>query len=512
MKILDISSSRSQRGQTMIAGMGLMLVSASVIFMLFNSNRAVTEKINLVNAADAVAYSGALVASRELNFMAYTNRTMIANEVAIGHMVSFQSEISLVEDVFSGGLRGLGSQGIIAIFDAILGIVGSNVASVAQAWGQGMRAVAGTYILSVDATNALYNDFQEEEYSALIGDGPNGSIVDVTMQQVAQKYVKNTDVTILVNDASSIDSLIGTGLDSDLSAKMELAKAGATKEFCYLIMFASPGDSGGGGGATDTSIDASLRGYCNDRGQPLPDGAFTKPLADSGVLMDLVQRSAETAKSADWITDRNLSYSPVFTLGNNVARSGETKLEWDSVDDQYNWVAEDKVKSTNWLKDIIAGVDAEGSGDAKSAASFINGAAPWAEDAIGTLLSTFGWCDDIDCDAVKNGEYKGIQKYATINPLISQATIRVVLTQTANCNDTIGRDDITGAKNAKWHDDQTRYDTNCGSKPLTAYSAAQVYYDVPGCDDPSCTGFDKSKIISTQANLFNPFWQARLAP
>ena len=77
-------NNKKNSGQALIAGMALLAIAGIMFFFIFNSGRAVNEKINLVNAADAAAYSGAQIAARQLNFMAYTNRVMIANEVAIG--------------------------------------------------------------------------------------------------------------------------------------------------------------------------------------------------------------------------------------------------------------------------------------------------------------------------------------------------------------------------------------------------------------------------------------------
>lgn len=497
---MNYTSSRYKlSGQAMIAGMGLMAVTAAVIFMLFNSNRAVTEKINLVNAADATAYSGALVASRELNFMAYTNRTMIANEVAIGHMVSYQSEVSLVTNVFSGNITGVGPNIVLGLFNAALGLVGTDVAGVFQAWEQGMKVIAGTYIVSTDATNALYGNFQNEEYEALLGTGPKGSIVDEAMLQVAQAYVQNPDVQILVNDSSAIDALIASGsVDLEMASKLEQAK-NSTKEFCYLVMFAAAGDPDAVA-ADEDSTNTALRSHCD--GGALADGSYDQPLADTGVLLDLIKRSSENVSSSQWITDRNISYNPGFTAGMSVDRSGASEVVWGA--DGMNWQAQDHIESSNSLFNLIGGVDADGSSDAKSAASALTSVVPWAADAVATMLSAGGWCVDIDCSAVSNGEYNGIQRYAMINPLMNQATVRVALTQTGNCNDNIGRDDDTGQAIAKWHDDQTRYGTNCNSEPVTAYSAAQVFYQAPS------VGFGPAP--ETEANLFNPFWQARLAP
>jgi hypothetical protein len=80
-----------QRGQSsafVVVFIGITLLS--VIF-LYKAGKLTGEKMELQNAADAAAYSIALLEARDLNFMAYTNRAMVANEVAIGQAVGLAS-------------------------------------------------------------------------------------------------------------------------------------------------------------------------------------------------------------------------------------------------------------------------------------------------------------------------------------------------------------------------------------------------------------------------------------
>lgn len=60
-------------------------------FSLFKSGKITSNKMQLQNAADAAAYSMSMVEARDLNFAAYLNRAMVANEVAIGQMVGLAS-------------------------------------------------------------------------------------------------------------------------------------------------------------------------------------------------------------------------------------------------------------------------------------------------------------------------------------------------------------------------------------------------------------------------------------
>lgn len=68
-----------------------MLGSLTALFFLFNTGQLSSEKTKLVNTADAVAYSAAVMQARALNFDAYNNRALVANEVLVAQMVSLSS-------------------------------------------------------------------------------------------------------------------------------------------------------------------------------------------------------------------------------------------------------------------------------------------------------------------------------------------------------------------------------------------------------------------------------------
>jgi hypothetical protein len=71
----------------------LMLLAALLggLLFVFNSGQIVAAKIRLIGAADAAAYSAAQYQARALNFQAYMNRAIVANEVAIAQSVSLRS-------------------------------------------------------------------------------------------------------------------------------------------------------------------------------------------------------------------------------------------------------------------------------------------------------------------------------------------------------------------------------------------------------------------------------------
>ncbi|HLO95111.1 MAG TPA: apolipoprotein N-acyltransferase [Burkholderiaceae bacterium] len=82
---------RPQRGQVMLAALGLLLMTVGMMYLMVNTGQAVTEKMRVTNAADAAAYSAGVVEARALNYDAYLNRAIVANEIAIAQMVSLAS-------------------------------------------------------------------------------------------------------------------------------------------------------------------------------------------------------------------------------------------------------------------------------------------------------------------------------------------------------------------------------------------------------------------------------------
>ncbi|MCB1747845.1 MAG: hypothetical protein KDK06_11760, partial [Gammaproteobacteria bacterium] len=58
---------------------------------LFRTGRLTSDKMELQNAADSLAYGVSTVEARDLNFAAYTNRAIVANEVAIGQAIGMAS-------------------------------------------------------------------------------------------------------------------------------------------------------------------------------------------------------------------------------------------------------------------------------------------------------------------------------------------------------------------------------------------------------------------------------------
>jgi hypothetical protein len=86
-----------QRGQALVLGMMLAATVSAALAMLYLLGRTVEARARLIHAADAAAYSGALEQARQLNFLAYVNRTQIAHQIAMAHLVTLGASLSFAQ-------------------------------------------------------------------------------------------------------------------------------------------------------------------------------------------------------------------------------------------------------------------------------------------------------------------------------------------------------------------------------------------------------------------------------
>lgn len=69
----------------------MLVAGLASLFFLFNVGQLTSERTKVVSTADAVAYGASVMHARALNFAAYTNRALVADEVSIAQMVSLSS-------------------------------------------------------------------------------------------------------------------------------------------------------------------------------------------------------------------------------------------------------------------------------------------------------------------------------------------------------------------------------------------------------------------------------------
>jgi hypothetical protein len=153
---------KKQQGAALIYGLFVLAGSAAALFYQFNYGQLVREKNQLVNTADAVAYSAGVMHARALNYLSYTNRSFIANEVLVAQTVSLSS------------------------WARYLGSWGSHVGSVHPECGTTYQYV-GALKYNVDYAVACWTMAVAREaasvYGGVVGAGAEGALAAVAFSQ-----------------------------------------------------------------------------------------------------------------------------------------------------------------------------------------------------------------------------------------------------------------------------------------------------------------------------------------
>ncbi len=133
-----LSTLRRQRGQSLV----FITITAAVVIVsmlaMYSMGQLSVAKIRLQTTADAAAYSAAVTEARDLNFQAYMNRAMIANQVAVAQMVSMTSWTRAWADTWNGNWTSVGSSlaslspVMNALWNAQVNSVGKPVSNTAK--------------------------------------------------------------------------------------------------------------------------------------------------------------------------------------------------------------------------------------------------------------------------------------------------------------------------------------------------------------------------------------------
>lgn len=199
-------------GQALPLGLFLLFLSALVLYYMFNSGQAVSEKMRVTNAADAAAYSVGVQQARVLNYDAYANRAIVANEIAIAQMLSLQSWFhyfdSAIDHVgaingYIGGYMGLDQDTLKALqYTLVLsGTAWADAYTKGQGSDQTVRALDAAGVGIIAAHNA-----------AAVALAASQDVVHASM-------LVGVASTVLAND-------IVKAMDQDLSAQVILTSNG----------------------------------------------------------------------------------------------------------------------------------------------------------------------------------------------------------------------------------------------------------------------------------------------
>lgn len=96
-----------QRGQALVFVSVTTIVVLLAMLAMYSIGQLTTQRMKLQNTADAVAYSASLTQARDLNFSAYMNRAMVANQVAVAQIVSMTGWARNFDDTYNGSFSSI---------------------------------------------------------------------------------------------------------------------------------------------------------------------------------------------------------------------------------------------------------------------------------------------------------------------------------------------------------------------------------------------------------------------
>jgi hypothetical protein len=476
------SAQRSQRGQALIFGLFVLISGLAALFFFFNVGQLSREKTKLVNTADAVAYSAGVMQARALNFTAYGNRALVANEVLIAQMVSVSSWAQYIGDWTDNVQR------VHPVCAAMAQAANGNWAAAGLGGLAATTRFDGRYAL---ACAALSNETFAEATRQLTDAIPSVAEAVVSAAEINKRAI-STAQDILHSTAGSFGVAV-----TRQQLMQNVADANYVGEGRVTV---SPFDLG--------VADDWFRGG-NGRG-------FVRQYADNERtrFREVTVNAANTdpfVQQRSWTSTAPMpepSCLPFHLRFNRVERKGGTELlgfdQWHAVDTQsyHNNFRGKRWWNCNRRETITAASEQEAYRDQQwsGGASFGGSRAvnPRAHrSALNAGTQDFG--------------YSGLPSYYDLNEVwISGAnrTVEPTMRHAVRLSRTRAELRTTDGGNGQIRT-QTgsrigAYNSSMAADEMDAISTAEVYFERPPGSPSRGSG------VTELGSLFNPYWQVRL--
>ncbi len=186
-----------QGGQALIAGLVVLMIAVAGVVVLFSRSQITIEKQRLNAASDAAAYSAALWRARVMNFDAYANRAIVAQEVAVAQAVTLTSWAKYFE-TFSQNAATMS-----AAYPPLAAVM-SQISSVAQLSREVTETAADLEIKARAAKDTGYK-FLLEDGQFLMGLTANGFALNMITTEVARENHPEYFAFLLPDQGTSFD-------------------------------------------------------------------------------------------------------------------------------------------------------------------------------------------------------------------------------------------------------------------------------------------------------------------
>lgn len=492
---------RDIKGQALILFVVALLVLCVGVIVLFNTGQAVSKKVELVNAADAAAYSSAVEQARAYNLVAYMNRAEVANEVAVAQIVTLYSMTNYVLSA-TKNLKETAKDLSYALY--VLGIVteGATI-PIANAF-QRVASILGKAQSAI--TNAR-NGMQQ----------PFSAGIRVLSQVLNGAYSKATDMilTIAPADAGYLAKQI---VEKNTDGKAKLGARGLVllteqyvkaKAYTKRYSLSKSGGSSAAGADRFANVVMEARdGFSRERNADTAFGKINKRGGTDVVTSSGAHRYYDSFVAADtlnfylkipWFLGGGKIDLPLAWGGaaaTNQTRGGFSRVALQGYRNGQGW-------DSPYTTEQGLHIDRYGGAvDNHKAGKKVRDDPAVGETGKGWLKGYAGlqdYNDVVDDKATmpylngKSAKENGVNAL-DVGPVFTVAIEQQ--TNTVRTSDNV--DGIGGPPDFEVHDETIKDN-------MTALSSAQVYFDRP-------RGLFDNMLDSRRelGSLFSPYWQARL--
>ncbi len=478
-------------GQAMVLGLVMLLVLCVGVIVLFDTGQTVSKKVELVNAADAAAYSVAVQEARALNYAAYANRARVANEVAIAQVIGLYSWMNQFHTT------SIVLEKVMSVLAKIpyVGPIFQALSSVFKAIGQALKGIRRAYHGGAQAAVSALDMLNEElaTSSRLILNWVAG--IDVII--VAKDIVKR-------NSADASLSAVGTGV---LTSQLRSANTS------FLQSYRIPRSRAGGGSAGSAQDRKGADRFRNVVMQSRDPFSWSRSNHDLNLFLIKFNQSGGT----DMVDYNRWVAADAMGL--------EISLPWplDDINIPLGWGGAQAVEryqqqrfmsgfgnGSGWVSEFNNNRRYRPYGDIRRenrAASSMIDSDPNVRLDNGQKKGAYftGYQGLRNYDDVKSGQ--ALRPYtepgSRANPASNTGPIFTVHVETdvAKARTSAAIDGIGGPAGSP----MALEDKAAGGK-ISAYASGQVYFNRP----PNYALFKRGDNRLEVGNLFSPYWQARL--
>ncbi len=259
---------RRQGGQALPIGLALIMMGALATLVMFNTGKLATEKSNVANTADAAVYSGLVWQARTLNFQAYTNRAMVANQVSIAQLVSLGSWTNYGRISARNLDYAIGWIPVVAPFTSAAVNIMTQIENIIQS---GVKVA----IPIINAVNDVLSIAQEAVYNASY----------VVTPEIVNQIVNANDSRY---EVSSVYAIAAQARNAEAWHNFSTSYSGSSREMQRKV------------NVIEASRDEFSKDRSWDRMKPLPSRIYVTPIDRFKIVKEGTTNLVKSGDSWEW--------------------------------------------------------------------------------------------------------------------------------------------------------------------------------------------------------------------